>query len=362
MKKIYFGFILLFVCFPGISQGDSWYKVFAGKVGNMSATMHLHKAGESYSGYIWFDRNQWPMPLYYNVPAKKSDSLEISAVGGPISFMFSGVLTHKSYTGKSTLQKENTASKNAAFLLEVSDDKTFTPFKFYHAEGTAKLLPQIKNESEASYMIGSIWPAGSSVTDMTIKKYVQTELEIKTPITDPSKWMADEKNKFLAGWKKENSRMSPKEASEMGLSLSVQREDRIMVMYENKQMITIAHYSFEFTGGAHGNYGTSLATIQKSSGKKLAIGDVLNAAGIKALPAILDRVARMQFEIKNNKPLDQNYFLVNAIPVSENFYVTDSGIGFLYAPYQIKSFADGEINLLVPFTALTSYLQPAFKR
>lgn len=70
-----------------------------------------------------------------------------------------------------------------------------------------------------------------------------------------------------------------------------------------------------------------------------------------------DRVARLQYGVQNNKPLDQNGFLVNKIEPNQNFYVTDNGIGFIYAPYAIKSFADGEINLLVPLTVLKAYLQ-----
>lgn len=362
MKRTFIGIMLSVISSIGIAQNNgSWYKVFTGKVGNMAATMHLYKAGESYGGYIWFAQNQWPMTLYYNEPLIKNDSLNISASGGPISFIFSGILTGKSFSGNSALQKENNPSKNASFLLQASDDKIFTSLSIYFTKGNAKLLPQIKNESEASYMTVSVWPAENNTLAMALKKHIQQTLGIKMPVTDPSKWMTDEKNKFLTTWKKGNSKMSPKEASEMGLSLSVEQEDRVMVMYENEQLITIAHYSFEFTGGAHGNYATSLATIQKSSGKKIVLSDVLNAAGIKALPAILDKVARVQFEIKNNKPLDQNYFLVNKIPASENFYVTTTGIGFLYAPYEIKSFAEGEVNLLVPFTALASYLQPGFK-
>ena len=362
MKKSIFWTVLFFMSFVGVAQtNESWYKVLTGKVGNMSATLHLHKAGKNYCGYIWFAQNQWPMPIYYNEPAVKNDSLEISAIGGPVSFVFSGVFTNDSYSGKSTLQKENNPSKSASFQLEVSNDKIFTPLKFYSAAGDAKLLPQIKNESEASYLIASIWPPGNDATGIAIKKYVQQSLGIKAPVADPLKWMTDEKNKFLATWKKENSKMSPKEASEMGLSLSVEEEERVMIMYESEQTITVAHYSYGFTGGAHGNFGTTLATIQKPTGKKLALTDIINPAGIKALPAILDKVARVQFEIKNNKPLDQNNFLVNKISPSENFYVTTTGIGFLYPPYEIKSFADGEVNLLVPFTALGPYLQPVFK-
>ncbi len=362
MKRTFIGIMVLLMSSALVAQDHpGWYNVFTGNVGNMQATMHLHKAGDSYCGYIWFAQNQWPMPLYYNVSPHKNDSLEISAMGGSLSFVFSGVLTDKAYTGKTTLQKDNNAAKSATFQLQVSDDKIFTPFNFYSANGTAKLLPQIKNESEASYLVASIWPSENNLLSTAVKKHVQKALQIKVPIADPSKWMTDEKNKFLTNWKKENSKMSPKEASEMGLSLSVEQEDRVMVMYENEQMITVAHYSFGFSGGAHGDFTTALETIQKSTGKKVLLSDVLNPAGIKALPLILDKVARVQFEIKNNNPLDQNYFLVNKIPLSENFYVTSKGIGFLYAPYVIKSFADGEINLLVPFTVLGPYLQPAFK-
>ena len=362
MKRFLIG-ILLFISLTGICQNTaSWYKVFTGKVGNMSATMHLHKSAESYFGYIWFTQNQWPMPLYCNELLSKNDSLEISAMGGPISFIFSGVLTDKSFTGNSTLQKENNPAKNASFELQVSNDKIFTPLNFYSTKGEAKLLPQIKNESEASYLIASIWPAENNALSLALKKHIQQALGIKIPVADLVKWMTAEKNKFLTTWKKENIKMFSKETPEMGLSLSVEEEDRVMVMYENEQLITIAHYSFGFTGGAHGNYGTSLETIKKSNGKKVALTDVLNPAGVKALPAILDKVARIQFEIKNSKPLDQNDFLVNKIPLTENFYVTTTGIGFLYAPYEIKSYAEGEVNLLVPFTALSPYLQPAFKQ
>lgn len=39
----------------------------------------------------------------------------------------------------------------------------------------------------------------------------------------------------MNGWKKQYSKLSPKEASEMGTSLSVQQEDRVLVMYENEK-------------------------------------------------------------------------------------------------------------------------------
>ncbi|MEO6290007.1 MAG: hypothetical protein ABIO76_08810 [Ginsengibacter sp.] len=217
----------------------------------------------------------------------------------------------------------------------VPDDKTYTPLKVHYAGGSGKLKPEIKNESEASNSASSIRAPGNSLLDAGIKRSLEQALGIKIPVTNPQTWMINQRNKFLSGWKKEYLKMSPKEPSEIGLSLSLEQDDRVLVMYENEKLITIAHYSFSFTGGAHGNYGTSLTTLQKPNGKQLTIKDVLTPAGMQALPAILDKVARTQFGTKNTKPLDQNYFLVNKTPVTENFYLTASELSLLYAPYKI---------------------------
>ena len=362
MKIIFLSSLFLLYTFSVMAQTtESWYKVYSGKVGNLSATLHLHKADKNYGGYIWFDQNQWPISIYSGEQVAKTDSINVSSGSGPISLNLTGVFGNESFNGTSLLQKEGSGSKKAGFQLQVNSEKNFTPFEYFFAHGTAKLLPEIKNESDCDYLSAIVWPKGNTTIDEVLKKQIRQMLNIPVTVTEPGKWLANEKNKFVNSWKKENSKLSPKEASEMGLSLSVQEENRVMVMYENEQYITLAHYSFAFTGGAHGNYGTTLSTLNKQSGKKLHLSDVVNAAGIKVLPALLEQVARLQNGVKNNKPLDQNYFLVKKIMPTENFYITTAGIGFLYAPYEIKSFADGEINLLVPFSPLNTYLQPGFK-
>ncbi len=350
--------LLLFTFFIAPAQStDGWYKVFMGKVGNYNAVLHLHKSAKNYSGYLWFSQNQWPMQLYYNEPDKKTDSLQISASSGPLAIVLTGLFSGDSYTGLSELSKDNGTPKKAAFQLKVSNEKTFTPFGYFYAVGSAKLPPQLKNESQFEYASSAIWPIDNNNISQAYKSEIKQQVGIKTPVTEIGKWLSDEKNKQMNGWKKEYSKLSPKEASEMGMSLSAQHEDRVLVMYENEKNITLAHYSYGYSGGAHGSFATTLSSFSKLSGKKLKLADVVNAAGIQILPKILDQVARVQYGVKNTKPLDQNGFLVNKIMPNENFYLTENGLGFIYAPYAIKSFADGEVNLLVPFTVLKSYLQ-----
>ena len=362
MKVLFSAIVFLLNSFCAKSQtAETWYKVYTGKVGNLSGTLHLHKAGKTYAGYIWFDQNERPMTLYSSQQVAVTDSINISSVSGSITLNLTGIFNNESFTGISVLEKEGSSSKRATFQLNISTSKNFTSFDYFYAEDSAKLLPQIKNESSSDYISATIWPKENSIIDVALRKQISKSLRMPATVTEPGKWLISETKKSATVWKKENSKLSPKEASEMGLSLSVQEENRVMIMYENEYYITLADYSYAYTGGAHGNYGTSLISINKQSSKQMQLANVLNAEGIKMLPAYLDKVARVQYGIKNNQPLDQNNFLVKKIEPSKNFYITTSGIGFLYAPYEIKSFADGDINLLVPFTALKSYLQADFK-
>ena len=362
MKKISFAMTFFSFSLLAIAQSpESWYKVFTGKAGNLVTTVHLHKAGKNYSGYAWFEQNQTPMQLYsYYVP--KTDSIMISGSSGTVSLVLTGILTATGFTGNSQLIKEGSPAKQASFQLQETKEKSFTSFNYFFAEGIDTMPAQYKNFSRFNYFSSAIWPTGTKPLDESLKKFIRTSLGIKTPTAETGKFITDAKNKLSKQWKAEYVRITPKETADLGMSLSLQEENKILLMHENEKLISLAYYSFlEAGGAAHGSFSTTVATFNKQTGKQMQLTDVLNTQGINLLPGILEQVARIMYNAKNSKPLDQNGFTVKKIIPTKNMYVTGSGIGFMYAPYEIKSFADGEINLLVPFTALKPYLLPGFK-
>lgn len=362
MKKISFALAVLFLSLSAFAQSsESRYKVFTGKAGNLITTMHLHKAGKNYSGYAWFEQNQTPMHLYsYEVP--KTDSIMISGSNSMVSLVLTGILTANSFTGNSQLIKEGSPAKYASFQLLESKEKPFSSFSYFFAEGIDTMPAQYKNYSRFNYFSSAIWPTGTKPLDESLKKFIRTSLGMKTPTVETGKFITDAKNKLSKQWKAEYVRMTPKETVDMGMSLSHWEENKILVMHENEKLISLASYNFlEAGGAAHGNFSTTVATFNKQSGKQLQLTDVINTQGINLLPGILEQVARIMFNAKNNKPLDQNGFLVKKILPTKNMYVTGSGIGFFYAPYEIKPFSDGEVNLLVPFAALKQFLLPGFQ-
>ncbi len=356
-------FSLAFVLFSlyAIAQANqNWYKVFTGKAGNLATVLHLHKSGNNYSGYVWFEQNQRPMQVYGGYPIAKTDSIMISTGSAPFSLVLTGVFTETGFAGKCSLEKDGSPAKQSAFELQVSSDKKLSLFTYYAMELADSIPPKYKNDSRLSYFASAIWPGGNNqVLEEALKKFIRRSLEIKNPALDPGKWMTDQKKLLLAGWKETYIKLTPKDAAELGLSLSSSTEQKLLVMHEQEKSISLAHYYFAEGGGAaHGNFNTTVATFNKQSGKQLQVTDILNAQGIKLLPVILEQVARTMYGVKNNRPLDENGFLVKKIDPTKNIYITGSGIGFIYAPYEIKPFSDGEVNLLVPFAALKPYLLP----
>lgn len=361
--KLLFTAIIFFLTshFCNAQNTTNWYKVFTGKFGNVNATLHLCKYADNYSGYIWFDKLQWPMQILNGQKVANTDSIAISAISGPLSANLTGIFDDDKYTGYCNLEKDYKPSKKELFQLAVNTGSSFTSFDYFFSKGHAALDAKLKNESTCDFSLGTVWPKENNSLSTSLKKEISLLLKIKNPVQNIQTSINASKDQFLSAWQNENKKLTPKEASKMGMSLSASQDENIMVMYENERTITLADFGSEYTGGAHENYSTSLVNFDKKSGKILQLKDVLTPDGIKILPAYLDRVARMQYGITNQKPLDENNFFVKQIKPSENFYITSAGIGFLYPPYQLKSFADGEINLLVPVTALGKYLQPAFK-
>lgn len=356
MKNLYAILLLTIIANPLFSQTRTgWYKTFTGKIGNMDAVLHL-VAATNYSGYLWFKQNQYPIGMISD--AIDADSIQLYSTDGTLSVTLTGIITHHAIRGIGTidLATDNQPGKKADFNLRA--DSSFSTFLEFYSRTDSKLPEKFKNESTFSYFKGTIWPQGNSQLSKNIQRIILHDFHLKNngDIIGQIKIQGQLESKK---WIAENSKMTPSEVSEMGLSLSVETQDYFNIMYEDKRFITLSRFNFEYTGGAHGNYGTTLYTFTKKDGRLLNLNDILTDKGIKILPELLEAVAKIQFKVKQGA-LKENGFLVDHIPVSKEFYVTGKGIGFLYNPYEIMPFSAGQVNLLVPFTALYKYLKPEF--
>lgn len=132
------------------------------------------------------------------------------------------------------------------------------------------------------------------------------------------------------------------------------------IAYNAHQMITLSQHYYDYMGGAHGNYSTFFTNLDLQLQKTWKLSDVLHADST-TLQQLLETAFRKEYRIPAPKPLTELLF-DSTLATTDNFYICEKGIKFLYNPYEIASYADGQITLFIPYTQLKNYLTEAFKK
>ena len=71
---------------------------------------------------------------------------------------------------------------------------------------------------------------------------------------------------------------------------------------------------------------------------------------------MLEQSVRRTLKQPASVPLGQ-FLFVKKMPVTHNVYLTSGGAVFIYTPYEIASYAQGEIRLFVPREQLQPFLK-----
>lgn len=121
-------------------------------------------------------------------------------------------------------------------------------------------------------------------------------------------------------------------------------------------MLSVGYFSYNFSGGAHGSYGTTAASYDLRTGRRLRYADIFVPAAEGQLSALLGRAVRPLLGLAPADPLDKLLF-VKEMPVTPNVFLTAGGAVFVYQPYEIAAYAQGEVRVFVPLAELQPLLR-----
>ncbi len=131
------------------------------------------------------------------------------------------------------------------------------------------------------------------------------------------------------------------------------------VVWNANQWLVVEAQEYDYSGGAHGNTVSTYYNFDLQSQKQWTIADMV-VPDTEKLTVLLDITARKYFGLSDGEAL-QGRLLVNKMPVTDNFFITRTGIVFCYQPYEIASFSDGNILLFISYNELSDMLTPAFR-
>lgn len=105
-------------------------------------------------------------------------------------------------------------------------------------------------------------------------------------------------------------------------------------------------------GAAHGMYYTFYVNYDMSSGKVVTLDDLFTPEGKASLVSEIKKQAREMRDVVG--PMD-----IDALPTKENFFLrNDNSIVFSYPPYEVASYAQGEVQIPIPAYLLSNGFTP----
>ncbi len=149
---------------------------------------------------------------------------------------------------------------------------------------------------------------------------------------------------------KEIQKMHPEELSPWEAKI------KAVVSFEDRRMITIKLDTYLFTGGAHGYGATRFLNFSKNKGSEIEDWELFNNK--EDFERFAENKFRKQEKIPENKSINSTGYMFerDSFYLPENIGFTEKGIKLLYNQYEVASYADGPIELVLPYKEVRKYL------
>lgn len=131
------------------------------------------------------------------------------------------------------------------------------------------------------------------------------------------------------------------------------------VSHEDKNILTLHLDSYMYTGGAHGYDAVRYLNFDKKKGKELENWELFR--NVPDFEKFAEEKFRSKENISKGNSINSTGFMFerDAFYLPENIGFTEKGLHLIYNQYEVASYADGPIELLLPYAEVKKYL--AFK-
>jgi len=115
-------------------------------------------------------------------------------------------------------------------------------------------------------------------------------------------------------------------------------------------------HSYIYTGGAHGYTSKRFLNFDKKKGVELDNSELFK--NVEDFRIFAEEMFREKEEIPKDKSINYTGFMFeqDSFHLPENMGFTQKGLKLLYNPYEVASYSDGTIELVLPHSEIKRYL------
>jgi len=125
--------------------------------------------------------------------------------------------------------------------------------------------------------------------------------------------------------------------------------EQIIVSGAGNDGIVVERLLDTYIGGAHGFPSMKYYVLDLDSLKQVTIHDLFEDYQDERIKAVVYDELRNYGNLAKGQPLSQGGFLSDEPELTENFYVTEQGLGLYWNRYEIAPYAMGSIDIVVPW-------------
>ncbi len=129
----------------------------------------------------------------------------------------------------------------------------------------------------------------------------------------------------------------------------------IEVLSQTDESISLKSKYYNYTGGAHSNYGTLFKNYFQNA-KPVLLKDIVRSE--IEFQKIAEKIFRKQENLSEQEALKGYFFKDDQFALNNNFTISKKGLLFIYNPYEIKAFSKGQTELFIPYAAFKSIIKP----
>ena len=120
----------------------------------------------------------------------------------------------------------------------------------------------------------------------------------------------------------------------------------VSVVFESRALVVVGVGESSYTGGAHGNYGSTYATFVRQTGEPLSLSDILvDGYEDKLRPHI---VVGLEVALEASLGDADLYHTAEDVPLAGDWEVNGEALVFHYDPYEIGPYVMGAPSASIP--------------
>lgn len=123
-----------------------------------------------------------------------------------------------------------------------------------------------------------------------------------------------------------------------------------IVVDTGRMFLTYRLEESHYTGGAHPN--SSVRYLNFDARGLVTVADLFGEDKLEVLKEVVFEALLLKEGVKTVEELEKKSYFPEFFHVSDDFYVKDDSIVFVYSPYEIAAYSQGVVEIPVPFSAL----------